>query len=85
MTAEMYPDFESSFAERMEQEHRLKVAGFGVDGGGTDMTTLAWDIFVYGLGGPGDSNVVVLHSVSEVDAFLEQQAASNEPGLFGDE
>ena len=61
--------FDEVFDERMIQEKRLTDLGFVVDGGGTDMTTMRWDIFAYG---PGEVYVTILQSVADVDDFIQR-------------
>jgi hypothetical protein len=59
-------DYMTVFNERLDQEDRLHEAGFEVDGGGVDMRTGRWDIFVV-----SGSKTVRLSSIAEVTAYID--------------
>lgn len=62
-------EYPTVLAERLANEERLTDAGFKIDGGGVDMQTGQWDIFV--LDDAGDGYQAVLSSAEDVERFIE--------------
>ena len=61
-------DYAQVKEDRDMQWVRLTDAGFDVDGGGVDMVTGGWDLFVYPKGA---DKAVILRSVEDVDTFID--------------
>jgi hypothetical protein len=70
-------DYRAILAERYAQEDRLREAGVLSDGGGVDLVTGQWDIFVY-EDEDDETYAAVLHSVEEVDDYIAKHGAAAE-------
>lgn len=68
-------DYSAVLAERNAQEDRLTEAGIYHDGGGVDLMTGVWDIFVY-EDEDDESYADVLHTPDEVTQYIEAHGAA---------